>query len=220
MKKIFLISMLVAVIAFSNSCKKDSNDSKKVYKEEFVEVYNLSSKGWSVRDNSSPYSVVGWTQGFVGPDKSGITGFPAYSYKKEEDEYAYVGYQSWGNDPITVSSWMISPVYEIKNGDKLVFYSRSSDATGFINRMQVRLNETDNTPDIGTTPIGVGKFTMLLKDINEAQVVDGYPRAWTKYEITITGLSGTKQTRIAFRYFVDGTKSSAIGVDAFSLTSF
>ena len=219
-KNILLCSLLVAFIVFSNSCKKDSDDSKtKTYKEDFIEVFSLHSKGWVFKDNSSPYSA-GWSQGFTGADKAGRPGFEAYSYKNEEDEYAYVGYMPWGPDPIPISSWMISPIYEIKNGDKLVFYTRAVSVLGYIDRLQVRLNETDNSSDVGTTATSVGKFTLLLKDINETSAPNGYPVTWTKYEITIAGLDGTKQSRIAFRYLVDGSKSSAIGVDAFSLTSF
>jgi hypothetical protein len=219
MKKNIILCALLILIAFSNSCKKDSDDSKtKVYKEDFVEMHLIESKGWVLKDNSFPYGA-SWWQGFTGADKSGRPGFPAYSHKKNEGEYAYVGYQSWGTDPINISSWMISPAYEMKNGDKLVFYTRNA-RPGYADRLQVRLNETDNTADVGTTASSVGKFTILLKDINEAQAIDGYPKTWTRQEITISGLGGTKQSRIAFRYFVDGSKSDAIGVDAFSLTSF
>jgi hypothetical protein len=221
MKKNVLSCFVLALfIASSNSCKKDSNDSKtKVYKEDFIEVYNLQSRGWVFKDNSFPYGA-GWSQGVTGADKSGRPGFVAYNHKNEEDEYAYVGYLPWGSDPIPISTWMISPVYEIKNGDKLIFYTRSAEVSGYVDRLQVRLNETDNTSDVGTTATSVGKFTLLLKDINEASTANGYPITWTKYEITVAGLNGTKQSRVAFRYLVDGSKSSAIGVDAFSVTSF
>ena len=219
-KNILLCSLLVAFIAFSNSCKKDSDESNaKILKEDFVDVLNLGSQGWEFKDNSSPYSVAYWSQGFTGIDKAGMKGFPAYSYKKEDDEYAYVGFHSYSNDPVTVSTWMISPIYEIKNGDKIVFYTRAAPNTGLVDRLQVRLNESDMSADIGTTATSVGKFTMLLKDVNETSVVDGYPQTWTKYEIAISGLSGPKQCRVAFRYFVSGAKSNAIGVDAFSLNS-
>ena len=218
---LILCSMLVAFIAVSNSCKKDSKEESKTktYSEDFIDVRTIESKGWVLKDNSFPYGA-GWWQGVIGADKSGRPGFGAYSYKNLEDEYAYVGYMAWGTDPINISSWMITPIYEIKNGDKLVFYTRAAGSPGWVNRLQVRLNETDNTPDVGTTAASVGKFTMLLKDVNEAMAVDGYPQAWTKYEITISGFSEPRQSRIAFRYLVDGSKSSAIGVDAFSLTSF
>jgi hypothetical protein len=219
-KNIPLLSMLIAFIAFSNSCKKDSdNQNTKTYKEDFVDVFSLGSKGWVFKDNSSPYSTTTWKQGYTGIDKSGIAGFSAYSYKSDEDEYAYGGYYSFTNDVITISTWMITPIYEIKNGDKLIFYTRAAPNTNRVDRLQVRLNETDNTAEVGTTATSVGKFTMLLKEVNEAMAVDAYPQAWTKYEIIIAGLNGPKQSRIAFRYFIDGLRSNAIGVDAFSLTS-
>jgi hypothetical protein len=118
---------------------------------------------------------------------------------------------------------MITPVYEIKNGDKISFYTRCSprySLTDFIDRLQVRLNETDNTADVGTTPTSVGKFTMLLKDINEGLGNNVYPQTWTQYEITITGLAAPKQTRIAFRYMPDGNKANGVGIDLFQLTTY
>jgi hypothetical protein len=221
MKNITFCSILVAVIAFSNSCKKDSDKSNtKIVREDFVDVFSLNSKGWVFKDNSAPYPATSWTQGYTGVDKSGRPGFEAYSYKKDEDEYAYAGYLSLGSsDPVKISTWMITPIYEIKNGDKLIFYTRDA-SPGFADRLQIRVNESDNTADAGSTATSVGKFTMLLKDINELLAVDGYPKTWTKYEIIISGLSEPKQSRIAFRYVADGSKSGAIGVDDFSLIRF
>jgi hypothetical protein len=216
-KNLLLCCLLVAFMPF-NGCKKDSDKSgAKTFKEDFVDVFSLSSKGWFFKDNSSPESA-SWTQGFTGGDKSGRAGFDAYSYKVDKDEYAYIGYPSWSMSSINISSWMITPIYQIKNGDKLTFYTRTA-STGYADRLQVRLNESDNTPDVGNSATSVGSFTILLKDINEASSLDGYPQNWTKYEITISGLSGPKQSRIGFRYFVDGSKSNAIGIDAFSFTS-
>src|SRR5215203_1490705 len=155
---LILYSLLVASIALCNSCKKDSKeDSKtKTYREDFIDsFYDLQSRGWVLKDNSTPYSA-GWWQGFT-VDKSGRAGFEAYSYKTQKSEYAHVGYMPWGTDPINISSWMISPIYEINNGDQLVFYTRAADGTGSVNRLQVRLNETDNTPDAGNTASSIGK---------------------------------------------------------------
>jgi len=221
MKKIFILGLFIAITSINNGCKKDSEDSKtKTYKEEFVDVYNLGAKGWTLKDNSAPYQTAVWHQGFSGPDKYGMTsGFPAYSFKDDEDEYAYIGFTPY-NGSYTISSWMISPVYEVKNGDKISFYTRAAEGTGFADRLQVRLNETDNTTDVGGTATSVGKFTMLLKDINENLAINGYPQTWTKYDITISGLTGAKQSRIAFRYFPDPSKSNGIGVDLFTFTSY
>ena len=220
-KNMILCSTLLLFASLNNGCKKDSDESKtKTFKEEFVDVFNLTSTGWSFKDNSAPYAATGWTQGFTGTDKSGATGFAAYSYRKDEDEYAYIGYRAYSTEPKVISVWMISPIYEIKNGDKISFYTRAAEGSGFADRLQLRLNESDNTTDVGTTSTSVGKFTILLKDVNENASVDGYPKTWTKYEVTIGGLSAAQQSRIAFRYFVDGNKSNAIGVDAFSLTSY
>lgn len=220
MRKFVALLLFIAVTSISNGCKKDPPDSKtKTFVEEFVAVYKLTT--WTFKDNSSPYPLATWHQGFSGPDKSGNPmGFPAHSFKNEDDEYIYVGTKNYSPGPFTISSWLISPVYEIKNGDKITFFTRSANESGFVDRLQVRLNEVDNTADVGATATSVGKFTMLLKDINENLVIDGYPRTWTKHEITVSGLTAPKQSRIAFRYFPDEFKSNAIGLDLFTFTSF
>jgi len=219
MKKIFILSLLMAIILLNNGCKKDGNGSKvKTYTEEFVDVPNLRIKGWVFINNSS-YNIAQWQQGQEGMDKGGTTyGFSAYSYKTNKNEYAFAGYIS-ANSSYSISSWMISPVYEIKNGDKISFFTRSSPGTEDGDRLQVRLNEVDNTSDVGSGVTSVGKFTLLLKDINETLAVGAYPQTWTKYEITVSGLNSPKQTRIAFRYFPDPSKSDGIGIDQFSFTS-
>ncbi len=43
----------------------------------------------------------------------------------------------------------------------------------------------------GTTADGVGDFTTLLTTVNPQLTVDGYPQAWTKYAVSLTGLATT-----------------------------
>ncbi len=219
MLALFISCLIVSLSPILNGCKKDSDGkSGKTYSEEFVDVPNLRVKGWAFINNSVPNGIAAWQQGQEGMDKGGtIYGFPAYSYKDEKDEYAFAGFIYNGNT-YSISNWMISPDYTIKNGDKISFYTRSSPGTNDADRLQVRLNEVDNSTEVGSTPATVGKFTLLLKDINETLSVGAYPQTWTKYEITVSGLSGPKQTRIAFRYF-PGSKSDGIGIDQFSFTS-
>lgn len=225
MKQTLIIFISILLITFlANGCKKDSTDDEgpKITKEEFINVPNLTSTGWVFVNNSSPSGVAAWQQGQYGVDKYGLEyGFPAYSYKGDKKhEYAFAGAIYASN--FNMSSWLISPVYEIKNGDKISFYTRAvSKVLGeFIDRLQVRMNGVDNTADVGNTPGSVGKFTVVLKDINETMTVGGYPLTWTKYEITVSGLSSSLQTRIAFRYMPDANKANGIGIDLFQLTNY
>jgi hypothetical protein len=222
MKKILALCLIILFSSINNGCNKVSEGNKiKTFKEEFTDVDNLGIKGWRIVDLSSPTDIARWRQGQSGVDKySQQYGFPAFSYKNEEDEYAFVGFQTYTSG-YSISSWLISPAYEVKNGDKISFYTRAAKGNDFADRLHVRLNEVDNTLDIGATPTSVGKFTRVLKDINENLSINGYPQTWSRYEITISGFSDSpKQTRFAFRYYPDGSKSNAIGIDVFEFTTY
>lgn len=222
-KTLFFLFSCLFISVITNGCKKDSDDKgPKTFTEEFLDVPRLTGKGWIFTNNSLPGGIAAWQQGQYGKDKYSIDyGFTAYSAKKEDkSDYAYAG-AIYGSN-YSISSWFISPVYNLKNGDKISFYTRaSSNLPGeFIDRLQVRLNETDNTADVGNTPGSTGKFSMLLEDINKNMNNNSYPQVWTKYEITISGFSETKSTRIGFRYMPDGNKANGIGIDLFTVTTY
>ncbi|HVG42202.1 MAG TPA: choice-of-anchor J domain-containing protein [Chitinophagaceae bacterium] len=223
MKKAYFLffSCLIILLAFNNGCKKDV-DPPKSLTEEFEAVNDLPGKGWLFINNSFPTGDARWQQGFNGVGKGGPSGFPAYSFRKADTEYAYAGLAYGGGPNSAVSSWLITPVLEIKNGDKISFYSKAAPTPPTISaadRLQVRLNEVDNTGEVGNTPASVGKFTLVLKDINENFELNGYPQTWTKYEITISGLTAPREARIGFRYFPQPSKSNAIGIDLFEFKS-
>ena len=224
--------LVLCFIGFSvgliHSCKKDAGTSifqgtppdsiiTASFIEEFKDVMALTTTtGWIKKnnsDNGSDYSYTAWGQGPAGIDKSGNPyGFAAYSYSSNRDEYAFSGYSY-----TTISSWLITPVLSVKNGDKISFYTRD-DANGAypMDRMQVLMNKSAST-DIGSTPNSVGGFTITLFDINPTQAADSYPEHWTKYEYIFSGISGQVRTRIAFRHYViDPTASvKGIGIDQF-----
>jgi hypothetical protein len=225
MKKTLALFFTCGIIISSvliKSCKKDTDSDTKVYTEEFKDVASLFRNGWINKDNSRE-PVGQWRQGINGVDKAGVPyGFPAFSFEKQDVEYAFAGHQS--SPPYSpvyeISSWLITPAYEIKNGDKITFYTRAAPGNVYADRLQVRLNETDNSADVGSTPSSIGKFTMLVKDINDNLNINGYTKVWTKQEIVISGLAAPIQSRIAFRYFPDGSKSNGIGIDQFQFTSY
>lgn len=224
-----LVSGVVAVFTLVNGCEKDyvapAETPSRSFTEDFDTVANLYAKGWVFNNNSRPQGAATWQQGVYAPGKlGGFDGFPAFSYKASGDEYVFAGFSS-GNGTSTLSSWMITPPIEMRNGDKFSFYTRTYTGSTFPDRLQVRINLTDNSADVGFDSTTVGKFTTLLADINPSLTTTGYPQVWTKYEFTISNLPSTLlKRRIAFRYYVpgggpNGVNSNAIGIDKFEFTA-
>ena len=223
---VFVMCFIGFSVSLIHSCSKDGGTSfhsgtpsdpviTTSFIEEFKDMYTLTTTGiWITKDNSTNNNNTTnayWSQGLVGIDKYGNPyGFPAYSYSSSKDEYAasgaYLG---------TTSSWLITPVLSVKNGDKISFYTRG-DATGnYVDRMQVLMDKS-TSPDVGDSVNSVGSFTTVLFDINAAQALNGYPTTWTKYEYAFSGISGKMNTRIAFRHYVaDSGNRNGIGIDVF-----
>jgi hypothetical protein len=218
---------MLAVFVFINGCERDyvapPTEPSKSFTEEFDTVANLYTKGWVFTNNSKPQGAATWQQGVYTSGKMGIDGFPAYSYKASADEYIFAGYAS-GSGVATISSWMITPAFEMKNGDKFSFYTRTFTGSTYPDRLQVRINTADNSANVGFDSSSVGRFTTLLADINPNLTTTGFPQVWTKYEFTISGLAAPLKRRIGFRYYVPGggttgANSNAIGIDQFSFVS-
>ena len=190
------------------------------FTEEFDTVYLLESKGWMRKKNTGPGT---WVQGHTGRDKAGVSyGFPAYSFTTSEDEFVYASVVSATIDPnsfFSVSSWLITPILSVKNGDKFSFYTRSDSGNVYADRLQILMSPSGGN-DIGTTNESVGDFTDLLLDINEAHVVNDYPKTWTKYEYIFSGISSPVTIRIAFRYFIQLKRARGVGIDLFRFEKF
>ena len=171
--------------------------------------------GWSVQNNSSPVGGTSWLQG-----NSAIL-FPANS--GAANSYAAANSNSVANSG-TISTWLISPVVNLANGDIISFYSRTVDIPTHPDRLQLRLSISGSSTDVGTLPTDIGQFTVLLTDINPTLSTTGYPSSWTKFTATIAGLSAPTTGRFAFRYFVtsggsSGINSDYIGIDDVNYTS-
>jgi hypothetical protein len=181
--------------------------------EDFHSVAQLAGRGWVMRNNSQPLGTTGWFQGdpAVFPAQDGAP-----------NEYIAADFQN-GSAVATISNWLLTPPVTIENGATLVFWTRKTTApTGvsYPDRLQVRMSTAGVGADVGTTATDVGTFTMLLADINPTYGTNGYPLSWTRFEITVSGLSAPAFGRLAFRYFVEqggpaGPRSSYIGIDAF-----
>jgi len=224
MKKKFFLSILVIVCLLAgliDGCKKDSLDKPPSgiatsFTEEFKDVYKLETGGWVIKDNSTPSASATWVQGEANGVKGGQSGFPAYSFTTSPDEYIAASALFFPSSGYNVSSWLITPVLSLTNGDKISFYSRADTVSVNQDRMQVRMS-TSTSSDVGDNANSVGNLTTVLMDINSMQAAGGYPAVWTKYEHTFSGISGKIESRIAFRYFIPNTTASAgaIAIDQF-----
>lgn len=223
-----LFPALAFLLVLTNGCEKDyvapAQATTRSFVEEFDTVANLYAKGWVFNNNSRPQGAATWQQGVFAAGKTGFDGWPAYSYKASADEYVFAGYAA-GSGTATLSSWMITPEIEMRNGDRFSFYTRTFEGSTFPDRLQVRLNHNDNSADVGFDSSSVGKFTTLVADINPNLTTTGYPQTWTRYEYTVSGLPSTLlKRRIGFRYYVPnggttGANSNAIGIDKFEFTA-
>lgn len=242
-----LMSMLVVASAMT-ACYDDrefaqppaaANDYGFV--EEFDTVSAAIKRGWVLRNTSSPKGTHIWAQGCL--NDPAVTGwaaipFPAYSSKGTFPGFIGTDYTSTSAQVGVISNWLISPLTTMKNGDKIVFYTRTlsvpynisstvRDTSDFANRLQVRICPSDNlnTGD----GIDAGAYEIALLDINPAQIAWhttanpapsptnpawpvrsplAYPQGWTRFEATVYGINGPLQGRFAFRYFVTGAGSN------------
>ncbi|MGZ5221738.1 MAG: choice-of-anchor J domain-containing protein, partial [Chitinophagaceae bacterium] len=185
MKQNFILSILAfgsLLAGLVHGCKKDSLDKPPAviatsFTEEFKDVSQLETGGWVIKDNS--VEPTPWIQ--PGASKGGpYPFFPAYSFTSSEFEFISAYITPTGTT-YAVSSWLITPVLSLKNGDKISFYSRTDSGNVHHDRMQARMNSSTSA-DVGENPSELGGFTTILMDINSAQVSGGYPETWTKYE--------------------------------------
>lgn len=204
------------------------------FTEGFDSVGGLTARGWVFRNNSVPVGQTSWRQGryeampLVTPanKKGGFTGpvpflgFPAYSATKSPQDFLSCDITAVSDPNGTggnLSAWLISPQVAMKNGDQISFYTRAVDDQYYPvytkDRLQVWINTTDGSANVGKDPFTTGSFTVLAKDINPDYLTNdptgntngmaGYPETWTKYTITVAGLpaAGITNGRFALRYY-------------------
>jgi|GEM_PF-1637518 len=170
---------------------------------------------WAIQNNSAPGGLISWFQGnttvFNAPFGAATS-------------YLAANFNSTAGAN-TISNWAMPPSVLAKNGDVLSFWTRTTTGT-FPDRLQVRMNTVDLAPIPAGSPTSVGNYTNLLLDINPTYTATGYPTAWTKFSITMSGLPAAGQNvRFAFRYFVEnggpaGANSDYIGIDSVRYTTF
>lgn len=232
------LSLVLACAGFAVALQSCRNDeylttpppvSNQSFIEEFDTVSSALSRGWMFVNASDPKGGGVWQQGGT------IT--PWFSPFSSTGTYAgFIGadYSSTSATAGIISNWLISPVVTMQNGDKISFYTRAlqypdvdpatglpnGDTTDYGNRLQVRLNSSNQGTNAGSGS-STGDFDNILLDINPTYIFSGikpatispyaYPSKWTRFEATVFGLNGPAKGRFAFRYFIEGGGSNGLG---------
>ena len=204
-----MVSTVIFVLGTNLNSKAQS------FTEGFDNLATLTD--WYVQNNSAtPSATFGWG-----------AGTPAIFNAQAGATNAYLSCNYQCTDattPVTISNWLFTPNRVFNNGDQIRFYSRIPAGTEYPDRLEVRLSTNGGSTNVGTTPTSVGDYTTLLLSINPTLVTGVYPKVWTQYTITISGLAGPVSGRAAFRYFVTnggvgGANSNYIGIDTYQYTS-
>ena len=200
--------------------------------EQFDTMQNAYNRGWRWANRSIPIGTTAWMQA-PGP----ASDMAAYSSRGTNQGAAYANYLSTsGTNNGTISNWLISPSLIMKNGDKIIFYTKTqmdtnwNPPTDWGARMQVCMNKTDDEILVGDGD-NAGKFSTVLLEINanEDENISGaapptaYPSGWTRFEATIFGLNTPLKSRFAFRYYLHNAGSNGagngIGIDSVAYVS-
>ena len=168
--------------------------------------------GWTTVNNSLPVGTSGWFQGNTAVF-SAHAGAPT--------SYAGANFNNTSGSG-NISNWLISPTLAFDNGDVVSFWTRTVDTPAFPDNLELRFSNVGGT-NVGASDTSVGDFALLLA-VNPGLTTTGYPNVWTEYSATISGLTGTTNGAIAFRYVVPvggpaGDNSDYIGIDSLTITS-
>jgi hypothetical protein len=216
------------------TAKADAQTESLSYHEEFDSMQRVIDMGWKGINLSNPLGGDSWQQGsYIADNVKGgpfFSDIPAHSYKNSANELAFVPY-TCGSGLSFINCWLVTPKLKMKNGDEITFWTRTKSSVSFPDRMQVWLNPVNDGTNVGRTGSETGDFTTQLLDINPnlsfSAYPVGYPTAWTKFSIIISGLpNGTipQYHRVGFRYYVknggpSGSVSDEIGIDDFDFIS-
>jgi hypothetical protein len=245
-KSTFSRLLLIASSTFLvlQSCKNDVYLTTPVpvgdhsFSEEFDTASAAVARGWKFTNVSDPIGPSVWQDG------GGIPPFFA-SYSNNGTYAGFIGadYQSTSAGAGLISNWLISPKVLLKNGDKIVFYTRAltydpgyvaGDVTDFANRLRVRFN-TNGSLDPASFTNGLLDINPVYKEWHKtpgvyggvsysaSDIAQAYPTQWTRFETVITGLNQPVEGRFAFNYYLEDAgnagRGSGVGIDHVSFTS-
>jgi gliding motility-associated-like protein len=180
--------------------------------ENFDDITTLTASGWATRNNSAPVGTSGWFQGST----ASFTAFNGTG-----NSYIGANYQNTSPTGVgTISNWLIGPNRTLNNGDVIKFYTRiPSTGTEYPDRIELRVSTAAASTNVGTNETSVGDFTNLLLTVNPGLTTGVYPKVWTQFTATLSGLPASGVSgRFAIRYYVtdgggNGSNSNYIGID-------
>ena len=208
------------------------------FTEEFDTLQAAYNRGWRFFNKSESPASKDWVEGSISGD------LQAYSVKGGSKGFITADYESTTAPLAVISNWAVSPAITMQNGDRIIFYTKAllyldpgssapgGDSTDYTNRLQVRINKTNEGLNVGNAR-DAAHFATLLLDINRDYIDHhtnpalhdprAYPANWTKFEVTINGLAEPTKGRFAFRYYLEngGTfgRGSEVGIDSVAYIS-
>ncbi|RZJ66461.1 MAG: T9SS type A sorting domain-containing protein [Flavobacterium sp.] len=210
MKKILLtFSLLVAAVT--------ANAQTNLLTENFDALGDPVTlpTGWTQTNQSAPTGTLGWFRGGAGTTFAGYNG--------GQTGYAGANFNSTTGTGV-ISTWLMSPVLNLMNGDVISFYTRTATGSIYADNLELRVSTNGAASVNPAGPTGLGDYTTLGVTVNTVfPTASGYPQVWTQYTYTVAGLSAPTDARFAFRYTVptsagpSGNNSNFIGVDAVSV---
>lgn len=221
MKKILLIGLFLS-LAFVNA------QTTNVYSYGFDTAF---AADWVMTNQSSPVGASVWTKAsYTTPLSnaifgSGNTSTVPVGQAGGNNSFALVNFNSTTGAG-TISNWLITPVVSVKDGDIISFYTRkgTDGTTDYPDRLELRYSVAGTTVTPSSGASDVGSFTNVGVTVNPTLAAGFvYPKTWTKYSFTITGIGATPiAVKFGFRYYVtdggpSGNNSDLIGIDTFSV---
>jgi hypothetical protein len=122
-----------------------------------------------------------------------------------------------GSGLSNISTFFMSPVRTLNNGDQISFFTRTVATPAFPDRLRLRLSTNGASTNSAD-------FSTILLTVNDGLNLTDYPNVWTQFSATLSGLPGGGVSgRFAFHYDVpgggpSGANSDFIGIDLASYT--
>ncbi|NII28224.1 hypothetical protein HB364_24285 [Pseudoflavitalea sp. X16] len=152
-----IILFMCVIVTGVTACKKDDPATlippplpDQSFVEEFDTVASAYHRGWMPINNSSPRGYSLWSQG-GGPQPY----FAPYSSKGSYAGFIACDALVTEADAAVASNWLISPPVWMKNGDKIVFYTRAvlfldgSFSQDYGNNLEVCINRKNDGTNVG-----------------------------------------------------------------------
>ncbi|NJL10987.1 MAG: PEP-CTERM sorting domain-containing protein [Calothrix sp. SM1_7_51] len=153
--------------------------------EYFDDISTLAGKDWVQQNNSQPVGSTAWFQGEPGTFNA-QSGAPNSYIAANYDNTSGFG---------TISNWLLTPVFNLQNGDTISFFTSSIEQNNFPDRLELRLSTNGLSTDVGASATSVGDFTTVLLDINPSLATNTYPE---------TGLNTTSLSAVFLHQLQDG----------------